>query len=177
MGETANDYFRYIQEIVQEMETSRLPIGIFTDDIPEELQEHSEMYDELNDNVINFFAECIKQQPYGSSNPLLAEAIVFFTSKGINGQMVDKLVLPEEPRGYTWPHSILFLSLGANNEQSRLLKDFGCSLQYDRTHITTPLHRASVQLKIDHYNRIFLDKIGGKRKKTRTKQKKTRKKK
>jgi len=166
--ETATDFFRYIQEIVQEMETSGLPIDIFTD-IPEELQEHSAMYDELNSYIVNFFVECINQQPYGSSNPLLIEATAFFTSKGINGQMIDRLVLLEEVQGYTWKHSILFLSLGANNEQSRILKDFGCSLQYDITHIIHRLHRASVQLKIDHYNRIFPGEqipslTGGKRK-------------
>ena len=154
MAETANDFFRYIQEIIQQLEDDGLPVQI---------NEESEqpLYDELNDYILNFFAECINQKPYGSSNSLLEEAIAFFESKGIRGTDIDKLVLPEN-QYYNWNHSILFLSLGRNNRQSEILKNFGCSLAYDQMHITSQLNRASLQLKIDHYNRIFPDKIGGK---------------
>ena len=157
MAETASDFFRYIQEIIQELENDGLPIQI------NELEQPG-LYGELNDYILNFFAECINQQPYGSSNSLLEEAIAFFESKGIRGTDIDKLVLPENEY-YGWNHSILFLSLGRNNRQSEILKNFGCSLAYDQTHITSQLNRASLQLKIDHHNRIFPDKIGGKRRK------------
>ena len=177
----ATVFFRYIQEIITELEESGLPILI--GDIPEELK-HEELYDELNASIANFFAECIKQQPYGSTNPLLREAITFFESKGIRGQNIDKIILPEDEH-YGWAHSILFFSLGANKEQSTILKNFGCSLEFDRAYITkltlegerVPLHKATVQLKIDHYNRIFpQDQIpslaGGKRKSRKRKSRK-----
>ena len=164
---TATEYFGWLQETIHHMEEEGLPIQIFTDDLPEELQEQSELYDELNDHISNFFNECITQLPYGSTNPLLREAIAFFESKGIRGTDVDKIVLPEN-NIYGWDHSILFLSLGANNKQSEILKNFGCSLTYDQNHITSGLHRTSVNLKIGHYNRIFptekIPLVGGKRK-------------
>jgi hypothetical protein len=178
--ETADDFFSYIQQTIEDLETEKLPIQIFTDDLPEELAEHP--YHELNDFILNFFAECINQQPNGSGNPLLAKAIAYFESKGIRGTDIDKLVLPES-EFYGWNHSILFLSLGKNNEQSGMLKEFGCTLNYDRTHgieipdaLLRQLHGASLQLKIDHYNRIFPDKIGGKslRKSRRKSRKRTR---
>ena len=163
--ETANDFFRYIQEIIQQLEDDELPVQIIE-------ESEQPLYGELNDYILNFFAECINQKPYGSSNSLLEEAIAFFESKGIRGTDIDKLVLPEN-QYYNWNHSILFLSLGRNNRQSEILKNFGCSLAYDQTHITSQLNRASLQLKIDHYNRIFPDKIGGKRRKY-TRRKKSR---
>jgi len=159
MAETAADFFSYIQQTIEDLERDGLPIQIFTDDLPEELAEHP--YHELNDFILNFFAECINQLPNGSGNPLLEEAIAYFESKGIRGTDIDKLVLPESEY-YGWNHSILFLSLGKNNRQSEMLKNFGCTLNYDRTHATTQLQRTLVQMKIDHYNRIFPDKIGGK---------------
>jgi hypothetical protein len=177
MGESATDFFRYIREIIEQLESSELPVQIFTDnDRPENLQEYTELYDELNSYINNFFYECITQQPYGSTNTLLSEAIAFFQSKGINGQMIDKLVLPED-QYYGWEHSILYLSLGKNNTQSEILKNFGCSLDYDRGHITNQRRGASLKLKIDHYNRIFPDEkiSGGKRKSKRRKLKKYKK--
>jgi hypothetical protein len=165
MAETAADFFSYVQQTIEDLERDGLPVQIFTDDLPEELAEYP--YHELNDYILNFFAECINQLPNGSGNPLLEEAIAFFESKGIRGTDIDKLVLPED-NNYGWDHSILFLSLGKNNNQSEMLKNFGCTLNYDRTHSTTELQRTVLQMKINHYNRLFPDKLGGKRRRNKT---------
>jgi hypothetical protein len=109
------ELFEQIQEIVEELDHEELPIEIFKD-IPEELQEYTELYHELDDAIANFFVECIKQQPYGSTNDLLRECIAFLRSKGITGQMVDQLFSPADVESYNWDHSFLFLSLGSKRK-------------------------------------------------------------
>ena len=177
----STDLFGQLQEIIDELEHEHsLPVEIFKD-IPEELQEYTELYHELDDVIANFFVACIKQQPYGSTNNLLRECIAFLRSKGITGKMVDQLISPADVEYYNWDHSFLFLSLGANNEQSAILKDFGCSLDYDLAQARgvepNPYQRVSLQLKIDHYNRIFPERItlGGKRRSTKRRSKKYKK--
>jgi hypothetical protein len=65
-------------------------------------------------------------------------------------------------------HSLLFLSLGANEEQSTLLKNFGCSLKFDIELVNSfpkqqlsdeqYMHKVMLHgLKIPYYNRIFSD--------------------
>jgi hypothetical protein len=167
--EDVTDLFGQIQEILEEIENEELPVEIFKD-IPEE---YAELYHELNDAIANFFVECIKHQPYGSTNELLTACIEFLHSKGITGKMVDQLFSPADVDSYNWDHSFLFLSLGKNDQQSAILKEFGCSLDYDlaqaRSGEPNPYQRASLQLKIDHYNRIFPERItlGGKRRSTK----------
>jgi hypothetical protein len=163
--ESPTDFFEQIQEIVEELETDGLPVVI----------KEEEIYDELNDAIANFFVACIKEQPYGSTNDLLLECIAFLRSKEITGKMVDQLISPADVESYNWNHSFLFLSLGANNEQSAILKDFGCSLDYDlaqaRGPNPNPDQVATLRyVKLLHYNRIFPDEkitLGGKRRYTK----------
>ena len=149
----------------------------------------------LENDIHKFLIRCILEEPYRISNKLLSEALELFKSKGITGEQIDSSpVLPSESQKnsnqYYFRHSLLFVSLGQDNEQSTLLKNFGCSLNYDIQFIQnlqpplTPAqedHKTTLNtVKILHYNRTFSEEplptvSGGKSKRRKLKRRKSRK--
>jgi hypothetical protein len=87
---------------------------------------------------------------------------------------------------YELRHSLLFLSLGANNEQSILLKNFGCSLKFDIDLVNSfskplkQMHKVTLNtVIIPHYNHLFPDEklptVSGGTKRRKLKRRKSRK--
>jgi hypothetical protein len=48
-------------------------------------------YNEVDGDIHDFLIACILQEPYGSTNSLLNEALELFKSKGITGEDIDEL--------------------------------------------------------------------------------------
>jgi len=147
-------------------------------------------YNEVDGDIHDFLIACILQEPYGSTNKLLNEALELFKSKGITAEDIDKYPVPPHAsekysHQYDIRHSLLFLSLGGNNEQSTLLKNFGCSLDFDiklMKYFPKPLNESQEMHKvilntviIPHYNHLFpnekLKTVGGRSKRRKLKRK------